>query len=39
MELAADIVQDISKSFQIMESESAVNFPREMEAFAFRVRL
>jgi hypothetical protein len=33
MELAADIVQDISKFFKIMELESAVNFPQEMEAF------
>jgi hypothetical protein len=33
MELAADIVQDISKFFKITELESAVNFPQEMEAF------
>ena len=33
MELAADIVQDISKFFKITELESSVNFPQEMEAF------
>jgi hypothetical protein len=33
MELAADIVQDISKFFKISELESSVNFPQEMEAF------